>query len=81
MAERVRINQVGSLPIVQTNPPASAAANKLVHGLAAIVSIIETCRRLKIRVRDYLGSILLGLANLPASRIAEVTPTAWASRN
>ena len=26
MAERVRINQVGSLPIVQTNPPAWAAA-------------------------------------------------------
>jgi len=49
--------------------------------VAAIVSIIETCRRLKIRVRDYLGSILLGLANLPASRIAEVTPTAWACRN
>jgi len=30
-------------------------------------------------VRDYLGSILPGLANFPASRIAEVTPTAWAT--
>ena len=49
--------------------------------VAAIVSIIETCRRLKIRVRDYLGSILPGLANFPASRIAEVTPSAWARRN
>lgn len=49
--------------------------------VAAIVSIVETCRRLKIQVRDYLGSVLPGLANFPASRIAELTPSAWAARN
>src|SRR6516164_2478449 len=49
--------------------------------VAAIVSIIETCRRLSIPVRDYPGSILPGLANFPAGRIAEVTPSAWAARN
>jgi transposase len=45
--------------------------------VAAIVSIVETCRRLKIAVRDYLGSILPGLANFPINQIAELTPTAW----
>jgi transposase len=48
--------------------------------VAAIVSIVETCRRLKIAVRDYLASVLPGLANFPINRIAELTPTAWAAR-
>jgi hypothetical protein len=48
--------------------------------IAAILSIVETCRRLKIPIRDYLGSILPGLADLPVSRVAELTPTAWAAR-
>jgi hypothetical protein len=46
--------------------------------VAAIVSIVETCRRLRIPVRDYLGSILPGLADFPVNRIAELTPSAWA---
>jgi hypothetical protein len=49
--------------------------------VAAIISVVETCRRLKIPVRDYLGSALPGLADFPISRIAELTPTAWANRN
>jgi len=49
--------------------------------VAAIISVVETCRRLKIPVRDYLGSALPGLADFPISRIAELTPTAWATRN
>jgi transposase len=49
--------------------------------VAAIISVVETCRRLKIPVRDYLGSVLPGLADFPISRIAELTPTAWAARN
>ena len=48
--------------------------------VAAIVSIMETCRRLSIPVRDYLGSVLPGLANFSINRIAELTPTAWAAR-
>jgi transposase len=48
--------------------------------VAAIVSIVETCRRLSIPVRDYLGSVLPGLANFPINRIAELTPVAWAAR-
>src|SRR5262249_708378 len=44
--------------------------------VAAIVSIVETCRRLKIPVRDYLGSVLPGLSDFPINRIAELTPSA-----
>jgi transposase len=49
--------------------------------VAAIISVVETCRRLKISVRDYLGSVLPGLGDFPVSRIAELTPAAWATRN
>jgi transposase len=49
--------------------------------IAAILSIVETCRRLKIPIRDYLASILPGLADLPIKRVAELTPTAWADRS
>ena len=49
--------------------------------VAAIVSVVETCRRLKISVRDYLGSVLPGLSDFPINRIAELTPSAWATQN
>ncbi len=49
--------------------------------VAAIVSIVETCRRLNIPLRDYLISILPGLADRPISQTAELTPAAWAKRN
>jgi Transposase and inactivated derivatives len=48
--------------------------------VAAILSIVETCRRLNIPVRDYLGSILPGLADRPINQTAELTPAAWADR-
>ena len=31
--------------------------------VAAIISIVETCRRLGLPLRDYLGSVLAGLAD------------------
>jgi hypothetical protein len=49
--------------------------------VSAIISVVETCRRLKTSVRDYSGSVLPGLDDFPISRIAELTPTAWATRN
>jgi len=49
--------------------------------VAAIISVVATCRRLKIPVRDYLGSVLPGLGDFPISRIVELTPAAWAKRN
>jgi hypothetical protein len=45
--------------------------------VAALLSVVETCRRLKLPVRDYLGAVLPGLANFPIRRIAELTPCAW----
>ena len=49
--------------------------------VAAIVSVVETCRRLKIHIRDYLGSVLPGLADSSMNRVGELTPAAWAHRN
>jgi len=45
--------------------------------VAAIISVIETCRRLQIPPRNYLGAILPGLADFPAKRVAELAPLAW----
>ena len=45
------------------------------------LGIVETCRRLTIPIRDYLGSVLPGLADRPISQTAELTPAAWANRN
>jgi len=47
--------------------------------VAAIISVIESCRRLKIPVRDYLADILPGLANAQLQRVADLTPAAWAA--
>jgi transposase len=48
--------------------------------VAAILSIVETCRRLNIPIRNYLASVLPGLAIFPINRIGELTPSAWAAR-
>jgi transposase len=49
--------------------------------IAAILSIVETCRRLRLPIRDYLAAILPGLADLPVSRVAELTPIALTARS
>ena len=46
-----------------------------------LLSIVESCHRLNIPIRDYLGSVLPGLANRPITQTAELTPAAWANRN
>jgi transposase len=45
--------------------------------VAAIASIVETCRRLGINVRLYLRDVLPRLGDWPITRIAELTPSAW----
>lgn len=45
--------------------------------VAAIASIVETCRRLDINVRTYLLDILPKLGEWPINRVGELTPTAW----
>lgn len=48
--------------------------------VAAILSVVESCRRLRIPVREYLAAILPGLADMPMRRIPEFTPAAWAAK-
>ena len=45
--------------------------------VAAIASIVETCRRLHINLRNYLTAVLPKLGDWPANQVAELTPTAW----
>ncbi len=45
--------------------------------VAAILSVVETCRRLEIPVRKYLADVLPGLADRKASEVAALTPMAW----
>ena len=47
--------------------------------VAAILSVLESCRRLKLPVRQYLESVLPGLAKLPIQRVGQYTPAAWAA--
>jgi hypothetical protein len=49
--------------------------------IAAILSVLESCRRLKIPVRDYLNEILPGLANRSIQQLANLTPAAWIARH
>ena len=48
--------------------------------VAAILSVIESCRRLAIPVRKYLLAVLPGLADTPIPRVAQLTPSAWAAK-
>lgn len=45
--------------------------------VAAIYSVIETCKRLGINVREYLNDVLPRLGDWPVNRIGELTPSAW----
>jgi transposase len=48
--------------------------------IAAISSVIETCRRLDVNARDYLTDVLPKIPGWPAKRIAELTPASWAKQ-
>ena len=49
--------------------------------VAAILSVVETCRRLKIPIREYLAGVLPGLADISIQRLPELTPLAWAAKS
>jgi transposase len=49
--------------------------------VAAILSMVESCRRLKLPVRDYFSTILPGLADLPIKCLPDLTPAAWVARH
>ncbi len=47
--------------------------------VAAILSVVESCRRLGVPVKDYLLSVLPGIAHRKLSDIPELSPARWAS--
>ena len=49
--------------------------------IAAILSIVESCRRMSIPVREYLAAVLPGLNNLSIHNLTLLTPTAWAAKH
>jgi len=50
--------------------------------IAAILSVFETCKRLKINIRDYLNDVFPKLGNWMNKQVAELTPDRWlASKN
>jgi transposase len=48
--------------------------------VAAILSVVESCRRLRLPVREYLADVLPGLECRTLSHVRGLTPAAWASR-
>jgi hypothetical protein len=47
--------------------------------IAAILSIMETCKRLKINLRDYLNDVLPKLPSWPVNNVAVLSPLNWKS--
>jgi transposase len=47
--------------------------------VAAVLSVVETCRRLQIPARAYLAWVLPGLGNVPMQRVSQYTPATWAA--
>ena len=41
---------------------------------AAVLSVVESCRRLQVPVRDYFSTVLPGLADLPIRCLPDLTP-------
>src|ERR1017187_7501257 len=48
--------------------------------IAAIFSIVESCRKLDVPIRKYLADVLPGLADRSIQSLAELTPAAYAAR-
>jgi hypothetical protein len=48
--------------------------------IAAVFSIVESCRKLNIPIRQYLADVLPGLADRSIQSLAELTPAAYAAK-
>ena len=48
--------------------------------IAAIFSIVESCRKLDVPIRKYLADVLPGLADRSIQSLNELTPTAYAAK-
>ena len=47
--------------------------------VAAILSVVESCRRLRVPVKDYLLAVLPGIGNRRLPDVAKLTPARWAA--
>ena len=47
--------------------------------VAAILSIVESCRRLDVPVKEYLLDVLPGLDQRKRSELPQLTPARWAA--
>lgn len=48
--------------------------------IAAIFSVVESCRRLAVPIRKYLADVLPGMANRSIRTLADLTPTAYVAK-
>ncbi|MCX6604647.1 MAG: hypothetical protein NTV52_13740 [Acidobacteria bacterium] len=48
--------------------------------VAVILSVVESCRRMGIPVRQYLLSVLPWIADRKVSEVDELTPSVWLRR-
>lgn len=47
--------------------------------VAAILSIVESCRRLSVGIKEYLSDVLPGLDRRMLSQVADLTPARWSA--
>jgi transposase len=50
------------------------------RNVAAILSVVESCLRLQVPVRDYFSTILPGLADLPIGCRMDLAPAAFVAQ-
>lgn len=48
--------------------------------VAAILSVVESCRRLGVPLKDYFVAVLPGLNRRTLPEVADLTPTRWSAR-
>jgi transposase len=48
--------------------------------VAAILSVVESCRRMGTQAREYLADVLPGMERRTLSQVASLTPARWAER-
>jgi hypothetical protein len=48
--------------------------------VAAILSVVESCRRRQLPLRQYLSDVLPGLAATSVRKLPELIPAAWAAQ-
>jgi transposase len=47
--------------------------------VAAILSVVESCRRIGVPLREYLGDVLPGMDRRTLSQVANLTPERWSA--